>query len=265
MTNILFVTDVDGTLVDHGQVPRSVVEQARRFTAQGNRLTLATGRHRHSIARLAELLTVNTPCVILTGAALYDPSGGRCRRRIPLCDDVRTALAEILRTYPDSLAIQVFTAEDQFNLRLNRFLRENGIPEEIDKPDADLSALRGAQILKVGLCCEDTSLIERCAAQFFSNRLLYRWHYSFPIAAEVCHPAVSKGAALGSLLSEAELKPDLIAAAGDSANDLSLFALADIRFAPETAFPEVKKAADHIIPPPEKGGVAAALEVLMAL
>lgn len=265
MKQILFLTDVDGTLTDGGGIAPAVIRQAEAFTAAGHLLALATGRHRHGIRQLTEQLPVNAPCIILAGAALYDPRSDRCSQFLPLPAETLPALEDILREYPDTLAIQVYTASGQYNLRLNAFLRQHGIPEEICLPVARPEALRGEQILKLGFCCEDTALLEQCANRFFADGTRYHWNYSFPIAIEVNSPEASKGAALRQLLRRGVIQPELVAVAGDSANDLSLFEAADIRFAPQTAFPQVKRAADHLIPPPGAGGVAEALERLMLL
>ena len=115
----------------------------------------------------------------------------------------------------------------------------------------------------MGLCCEDTALLEDCAARYFSDPRRYRWHYSFPIAIEVCAPAASKGAALQSLLRGGTIRPDLVAVAGDSANDLSMFPCADVGFAPRDAVPEVLAAADHVVSTAGEGCVADALRMLM--
>lgn len=166
MKKILFMSDVDGTLVDGGYIHPRVAEAAREFTARGHLFALATGRHKFSIGALCEQLPVNAPCIILAGAATYNSAAGTCENLFPMEEGVKAALARILAEYPAELAVQVFTARTQFNLRLNDFLRRHGIAEEVGKPDAPLSALQGEQILKLGFNCEDTAVLERCAAEF---------------------------------------------------------------------------------------------------
>lgn len=265
MKRILFLTDVDGTLVAGGKLHPRVISAAREFTARGNYLALATGRNQFSIGALSRQIGVNAPCVILAGAAVFDPASRLCRHVIPIREEIKDILKRILREYPEELAIQVFTDKGQFNLRLNAFLRRHGIPEEIGKPDADVSAMEGRKILKVGLCCEDTTVLEDCAARYFSDPRRYRWHYSFPIAIEVLDPAASKGAALSSLLGDGSIQPDLVAVAGDSANDLPMFPCGDIRFAPRDAIEDIRAAADHVVSTAAEGCVADALNILMEM
>lgn len=263
MKKILFLSDVDGTLMSDGRIHPRVIQEARQFTERGHLFALATGRHRFSLGTLCRQLPINAPCVILAGAATYDPVRDVCGNFFPLGEGVKDKLAQILRRYPRELAVQVFTARTQFNLRLNDFMRKYGIAEEVNKPDAPLSALQGEQVLKLGFNCEDVSVLEACAAEFFSDTAAYAWHYSFRIGIEVCHPLASKGNALRRMIDGGIVQPDLIAVAGDSANDLSMFPCADVRFAPCDAMPEVLQAADHVVSSARDGCVADALRFLM--
>lgn len=260
---ILFLSDIDGTLIDGHTIADSVKDAVFDFTSRGNCFALATGRNVNAVQWITARLAVNAPCVLLSGAALYNAADGTVSNVKPLTDHVKAALKVLLNEYP-ALGVQVFTKNGLHNLRLNPFLQEHGIPEEISCPVSDIRSLEQEQILKIGLCCEDTGQIELAANRLFSDPRQYQWNYSFYTGAEVLSPLASKGLAMKAVIEQMREKPDCIAVAGDSQNDLSMFACADITFAPETAFPEVRKAADYIIPPPERGGIAQALKLLMA-
>jgi len=257
------MSDVDGTLVGDGQIAPVVVDTAREFTSRGHLFGLATGRHKFSLGQLREQLPINGPCIILAGAAVYDPQTDTCSHMIPLDDEIKEILEQIMEKYPEDLAIQVFTTRTQFNLRLNDFMRQYGIREEVNKPDAPVSALQGEQILKVGFTHEDTSVLEKCAAEYFSDASRYEWHYSYRISIEVCHPTASKGNALRNLLASGDVQADIIAVAGDSGNDLSMFPCADVRFAPADAMQTVADAADYVVSTAKEGCVAEAMRMLM--
>jgi hydroxymethylpyrimidine pyrophosphatase-like HAD family hydrolase len=66
------LSDVDGTLVDRHGVDERVKQAVLDFTRQGNWFSLATGRNAFAIRNLTDQLAVNAPCILLTGAALYD-------------------------------------------------------------------------------------------------------------------------------------------------------------------------------------------------
>ena len=260
--SILFLSDIDGTLVQGYTIAPQVKEMVREFVRRGNWFSLATGRNAFAIRWIIDQLAVNAPCIVLTGAALYDPMTETMTNVKPLPEHTKTRLKLLAEEYQE-MGIQVFTRSGLCNLRLNPFLQENGIPEEIACGVSDIDALAGEEILKIGLCCKDTSKIESAVSRLFSDGQQYKWHYSFSIAAEIFSPAASKGAAARMLIDSLPERPKCIAAAGDSPNDLPMFEDADITFAPENAFKEVRDAADYIIPPPHQGGVAQALQMLM--
>lgn len=72
----------------------------------------------------------------------------------------------------------------------------------------------------------------------------------------------SKGKALETLL-QMKGRGKKVIAAGDDENDLSMFAVADIRIVMEGAPPHVKEKADLIAPPADKLGIITALEQIL--
>jgi len=216
---ILFFSDIDGTLIHGHTLADSVAQAVLEFTRRGNWFSLATGRNTVAIQWLTDRLAVNVPCVLLSGAALYDTARKTVMNAKPLTHRANAALGVLVDEYP-ALGIQVFTKNGLHNLRLNPFLREHGIPEEISCPVSDIRSLEQVQILKIGLCCEDTGQIEQAASRLFSDPEHYQWNYSFFTGAEVLSPLASKGLAMKTVLERMPEKPDCVAAAGDSPNDL---------------------------------------------
>lgn len=260
--SILFLSDVDGTLVEGHTIMPEVKDTVNQYIRCGNRFSLATGRNAFAIRWIIDQLQVNAPSILLSGAAMFDPMTQTLFNANPLPEKTKLLLGKLVEDYPE-MGIQVFTRSGLCNLRLNTFLLNHGIPEEIACGISDIDALANEEILKIGLCCEDKSKIETAVGALFSDRQNYNWHYSFVIGAEVFSPISSKGAAVQKLIDMLPEKPKCIAVAGDSPNDLSMFKCADITFAPETAFEEVLDAADYIIPPPDRGGIAHALNMLL--
>lgn len=260
--SILFLSDIDGTLMNGRSIAPEVKEALDKYVRGGNYFSLATGRHAFGIQGIIDQLPVNAPCIILTGAAVYDPITKTLLNTKPLHENTKMLLRQLFEEYPE-MGIQVFTESGLCNLKLNPFLQNHGIPEEIAYGISGIEDLDDKEILKIGLCCEDKGKIESAIDRLFSDRRQYNWHYSFVIAAEVFSHTASKGIAVQTLIDSLPEKPDYIAVAGDSPNDLSMFKYADITFAPETAFQEVRDAADYIIPPPDRGGIAQALNMLL--
>lgn len=260
--SILFLCDIDGTLVRGSYLNPKVIPSINSFIEEGNYFSLATGRNAFSIRWILKDLKVNVPCILLSGASLYDSFEDKLLLSKPIDNCVFSTLKEVYDCYKE-VGIQVFTEKGLVNLRQNPFLRDSGIQEERECGVSSFKELQDQKILKLGLCCEDTNQLEKVVKQFFNNKELFHWHYSFRIAMEVLNPSASKGVAVQELISRLPEKPSLVVAAGDSPNDFSLFDVADMTFAPVTAFEEVKKRATHIIPSPEEGGVARIIEMLM--
>lgn len=258
---ILFFSDVDGTLAEGDVIAPGVEEAIRDFITQGNGFSLATGRHALAIRHLTKRLGLMLPCIVLAGAALYDPQTEQLTSLKKMPENTLPVLKEMLRRYPE-MGIQVYTEKGLYNLQLNAFLRKNGIPQEIACGESESAALRGQQILKIGLCCEDTSQLEEAVGTWFSDERDYHWHYSYRIALEILSAGVNKGVALHELLRRLPEQPKLLAAAGDSPSDLPMLKIAACTFAPHNAFESVRMQVTHEIPTAAEGGIAEALSIV---
>jgi len=69
----LLALDIDGTLItsDHLVTPRTL-KAIKKVKDLGIRVTIATGRHYHSVRRLARIIGVNAPMVCCDGAIITD-------------------------------------------------------------------------------------------------------------------------------------------------------------------------------------------------
>ena len=74
---------------------------------------------------------------------------------------------------------------------------------------------------------------------------------------------VSKGTALRAWLSMLPERPEIIVAAGDHHNDLEMLAAADLAVVPEDGAEDVLRAADIIMPSPDRHGFAALAALLL--
>ena len=86
--------------------------------------------------------------------------------------------------------------------------------------------------------------------------------YSLPYLLEFSPKGINKPAALKTLLSELKLDGKPMYAVGDGQNDLALFELAEISFAPSTAHEKIKHNVDQVIKREEKGILKPILEII---
>lgn len=73
LSDIILLSDIDGTLMNApAPIPPRNIEALNRFTKEGGRFGLATGRSVESARRFQKQLPVTAPCIIFNGGAAYD-------------------------------------------------------------------------------------------------------------------------------------------------------------------------------------------------
>ena len=104
---------------------------------------------------------------------------------------------------------------------------------------------------------EVVSNFEAATADFALERT-----YSLPNMLELGPAGVHKGQGLTALIREARRTGETVAVAGDGENDLSLFDIASLSFAPENSQPKILARADRVLNVQEEGLLAPVLREL---
>ena len=86
--------------------------------------------------------------------------------------------------------------------------------------------------------------------------------YSLPNMLEFGPAGVTKGRGLTALIEEAGRTGETVAIAGDGENDLTLFDIADLSFAPEDSPPRIQARATRVLNVPKEGLLAPILREL---
>lgn len=255
MNNILFVSDIDGTLLKSNKDPHERALQAiQQFCDAGGQFSLCTGRALPAVRRLLPLLPSCVPYVLCGGALIYD-----FQKDCPLVcsfldDEIISSLRKIIAEVP-SISVTVATATEIFRIHDNQRLLMSGVYEDRTAPTASLEELD--PLVKVLLTCDDSELLEQTVARcvdfhkFKLNRASTHFY-------ELTDKEVSKGTAVLQLKNT--LGCSRVFCAGDALSDLPMASVSDLFFAPETAMDQVKRQADYIFPDPENGGIAWALD-----
>ncbi len=255
---VLFLCDVDGTLVKSGQSPTGrTIEAVREFTRRGGVFGLSTGRSAQSVTELIAMLGVNGPCVLCSGALVYDFQQQRRLCVQYLDDSIYGLLRTLMDEYP-AISLTVYTAHAQYTLRKNECLMRSGVYEDRMAPAAELNEVSG--MIKVLFSCDDAQLLrqiqrDRIDPSRFSCYAASTHFY------EITAAGVCKGSALGVIRENLEKPGERLHlfSAGDGLSDLTMKPECELFFAPKTALPEVCRAADRLISPPLEGGVAEAI------
>jgi HAD superfamily hydrolase (TIGR01484 family) len=248
--------DFDGTLVDgDGRIhPRDVEILGGDVRAT---LVPATGRPLHAVRHvlswhgLFEEGPVPFPLVLENGAAVYE-AGERLREQHPFVPDVQAALMEAMLASPRVTFLlfslntvrMLWPSEAGWRMARRFALSTQPFSQETDS-DAPLT--------KVVSVAETPEPLRAFASETAS--LDMERAYSLPTVLEFTRVGVDKGRGLTTLLGERSVGTKLVVA-GDGENDLPLFDLADLSFAPEDSPDAIKARANHVLDVRKEGLLA---------
>ena len=264
MKPLLFLSDIDGTLMTHPHPLSDRVKQAvADFRAAGGLFSLITGRALCSTQEVIRDLQVDLPCILLTGALIYDPKTGANRFQVPCPQEILDKIQIIWQEEPD-MSLQVFGPQGVDTLRVNDLVLRAGQPAERTHPVSCPQEITARPVLKLLLSCPDPQrLLERGQELFPLPQ--YRFAFSSIHFAEVVAPPAGKDTALVRLAQELQVPLDRVWVAGDAMTDLPMFRLAGRSFAPSTSPQLLQEQCHEVIPPATQGGLAQALEEATAL
>lgn len=263
MGKYIFLSDIDGTLIGRNcSIPPKVISSAYEFMNAGGLLSLCTGRAPVSARWVAKELGVNMPCILYTGAAIYDFITEQCIWSRHFDDDIMFVLQQLYYKYPD-FSILAYTLDKTFAFRINKRLSEHGIKEEIPGFISNFSDIQG-NILKLVLVCDDIEKLFQCKKDLFLSAK-YNFAFSSTHFAEVVPQDAGKDNALKALSELYNVQPGNFFAAGDGMTDLPMFKLAGYSFAPSSSPKPLLDACDMIIPSYEEGGMEKAFNFARTL
>ena len=260
----LLVCDLDGTLLEpDGSISERTRSAVHAVRHAGIRVAVATGRVPSGIARVVRALDLDGPQITMHGALVTAPIAGDTVFSVTLgpdeVDELLAVAAEIdlpvLLCYPDG-----FRTNDLRQEVIDLFVPFNEpLPELVE----DLASLRashphkiaiwtGAERYEAALETARERLGDRYAITSGDNRSI-----------ELLARGVDKGRAAGELASWMGLSLDEVGAIGDGTNDIELLAAAHRSVAMRHARPEVRQAADLVVPDEMPDDAASAIGLLL--
>jgi len=259
----LFLSDVDGTLLKTREpfLPE-VASAAKAFIDAGGYFGLSTGRSPFIIDDITDYVTVNAPCVLCSGALIYDVVNKKPVHAALLDDSIHELMHKVWDKYPE-VSITSYSADDMYVVRMNDRLRARGIQKAINRPLVSIEEVISP--LKVLFTSDDADLLPAIGKELIDPSL-----FSYKAASahfyEITDASVSKGKAvefIKDVISDDTHDEVQLYTAGDGESDISMGEVADIFFVPETALDTVKAKADIIIPGPRDAGMVKAFEYVM--
>lgn len=256
----LYVSDLDGTLLDpSSQVSDRSRELLNRAIGGGALFTVATARTPATVSGLLRGVDMRMPAVVMTGAALWNPSDACYSRVRAIPPATVRKMKEIYRRY--GVPTFVYALRDGI-IDMSHYGAMNAQEREfldarIDSPFKRFGAEEcdpdgmpsGCGNIALFYAMQPDEMVARVYEEV--RRLdvtLHSYHDIFgPETAilEVFGPGVSKASAVRDLARS--VGASRIVAFGDNVNDLPLLREADVSVAVGNALDEVKEAADVVI------------------
>ncbi|HET7480052.1 MAG TPA: HAD family hydrolase [Rubrobacteraceae bacterium] len=255
--------DFDGTLVDEeGSIHPSDVEILANERSVA--FVPATGRPLHSVRRTFEQhglfsgCPIPFPLVLENGAAVYAENEVLRSHRSFEPDLQDVLMRAVLGS--ERMSFLLFSLDEVRALRpsetLRALIRRFGLNAQAYDPDEDPAP----PLTKVAATAEDMETLRAFAAG--TAELPLERTYSLPDVLELTPAGVHKGGGLASLLEGRKVEE--VVAVGDGENDLTLFDLATLSFAPESSPPAIRARADRVLDMAEEGLLAPILREITA-
>lgn len=254
----LIALDLDDTLLDGG---KSISARNRMAVARardaGAHVVLATGRARGALVQFENALGLHEYTIHIGGALISDPEGN-----LIYGNYIDPASAKSIMRWAEENGVyfQVYTDRDYRYLRrthqtdnYERAVEYAGIEDPFLLERDDLPV---AKILLIGT--SETVPGYRASLQELYPDLSFETSMSWFL--EISNKSASKGNALRLLGERLGIPREQTAAFGDSEIDLSMIEYAGLGAAMANASPEIREAADVVVPANTEDGVAWGIE-----
>ncbi|MFC7680132.1 HAD family hydrolase [Paenibacillus sp. GCM10028914] len=264
LKNILFVSDLDGTLLTTSQkISAENVEAIRRFEEQGGLFTLATGRTEQAVAKFVEELNITTPMILYNGAKIYCPVTQKViyekTMNIPV-----SFWQYIFSKLSEDLALLIYRDGQVYSPHRSALLESHEQKDGVVSLDFPLDTLEQF-VTKLLLIANDPAELLAIEETIHATGLEAELVYSEYNYLEILPIHTSKGNTLRILLQLLPHKDLRTIAVGDQLNDLTIIQQADDGYAVENAHPTLKIHANNVTVHHEEHAIADIIEKLMKL
>lgn len=260
----LYVTDLDGTLMrDDKIISNESVAILNSLLDQGIFLTYATARSLASASKIVRNISFNLPVIIRNGTILADPQS---RREIEISmfgeelQHIRQALADtaipgFVTAYFGSNEVKLCLA-GRTNKGFQDYLQNHSTDRRIHMVDTEDKLYEGKTCYFTFIASKNElqPLYERVKHIEGINCVFQQDKYTPEYWLELCPGNATKASAIQRVKQLCGCQRVIVF--GDSANDISMFQMADEAYATPNAIDELKEIATGIIESNNADGVA---------
>lgn len=268
-SRVLFVSDLDGTLMRNNETLSGfTIRTINRLIRQGLAFTYATARSIESARTITEKLELTLPAVTRNGCVLADNSTGKHLEKALFSDDEVSLLKKLLPELPRYGFVSCFIGEEMIKTYLPG-MHTPGFQKYLDKNRTDPclcvaesfeDLFRGSPgyITLIDEKEKMAPIYERIRQYPYWEAFFQKDTYWEEYWLEICPKNRTKAKSILQLRQKYGFEKLVVF--GDSANDLSMFQVADEAYAVRNALQELKDAATAVIGSNEEDAVAAFLQ-----
>lgn len=263
-TGVLLATDYDDTLYDsQGTISPENRQAIHRFVDQGGLFCISTGRSyiNFAIQMAKERLPVNAPVILSNGASIYDFAAEKSLWLKVLPRQAPEHLAQVCAALPQ-VGFEAYHQDEVFVFRPNlvtehhlKRCRLTGQPRAIEDMPVPW--------IKVILQHPDTQILHQAQTYLLEHwPAEYDVTFSNPYLLEVTAKGANKGRSVQWVADYLGVRPEHIYCVGNGLNDIPMLEISALSFAPANSYPEVRAAADVVLPSCDESCIARMIEQL---
>lgn len=264
LSNVLFVSDMDETLLNSNKViTNNNIKAIRMLQNHGGTFTVATGRSITGFSPYKNIIKPNIPVILYNGAVIYDINKEKIIWSNYLDESVKKYIQAISTTFP-RIGIQVMSPEGVFSYNSTpafvNFMNREGLPfTKVSSMD---------ELPKDWIKAEMTrDLIDMKAFDTYIKKNLipkHRYIYTGDNSCEIIKEDVSKGDALKRLIDYLKFKDKKVYCIGDHNNDIEMISYAHIGFAVGNSLKKVKKIANIVVATCDENPISEAISYIIS-
>lgn len=242
-SNIIFISDLDGTLLPQNKIPlQKDIDAIERFKSGGGIFTIATGRIIQAAEQFFDVLKPNAPVILNNGSLIYDIESKTALYNRFLDRAAKDYTIALMERFPD-LGVEINLPDKIYAVRITEWERLHLKMTHLPYEEAGIN-----EIPSEGWCKVLYSIANEKMGELVDYAASMNWDKTnFVTSGDFlfeCLPKdTAKGIAMKELIQIKGWDSFKIAAAGDYNNDLEMIEYANIGFAPQNAQEIVKKAA----------------------
>lgn len=258
----LFVSDLDGTLLNKDQVLSAYTQKTLNFLiSEGVLFTYATARSFTTAREVTKGLDTRLPVIVYNGAFIVDAESRQTVMARHFADAEKEEILALFlahKVYPRVYAlhdgVEAFSYEEEHLSQGTRAYLAKRLGDKRARPTS-IDRLIDGDVFCFSAIDDHEKLLplyERVKEKY--HAVLYRDPYTNDFWLEVLPKLATKASAVMAL--KEFYQADRVVVFGDEKNDLSMFSVADACYAVENANSEVKQMANDVIASNDSDGVA---------